>query len=389
MAGRGPEGAVSYGGSELSTFFGSGYDEPPTRAERRRQQHRRRRRRRRGPFAMLLAVLVIGALVAGILYGGRIVKEKFGSVPDYPGAGTGSVTIEVNRGDTASDIAVTLTKADVVKSERAFRDAAKADPRSTGIQPGYYRMHRQMSGAAALALLLDPHSRLLSRVTVQEGLTVAEILKLLAAKTGRSLASLQAAARDTSLLGLPGYAHGKLEGFLFPATYDVDPGMSAADVLRQMVATYRDRVDEATITAGARALGITPYQVLVVASMVEREAKVAEDRGKIARVIYNRLGDDMFLGVDATVLYGLGRTHGALTATDLAKRTPYNTYLIKGLPPTPIANPGKAAIDAALHPTPGNWLYYVLADRSGRHFFTADRDAFNAAVARCRAAGLC
>src|SRR5205823_13510105 len=99
----------------------------------------------------------------------------------------------------------------------------------------------------------------------------------------------------------------------------------------------------------------------------------------IARGIYGRLRNDMFLGVGSTVLYGIGRTHGALSVTDLAKPTPYNTYVVKGLPPTPIANPGLAAIDAALHPTPGNWLYYVLADRSGHHFFTADQAAFNAA----------
>src|SRR6266568_2530025 len=114
MAGRGPEGAVSYGSSDLSTFFGSDYyDEPPTRAERRRQQHRRRRRRRRGPLGPLLAVVVIAALVVGIVYGGRIVKDRFGSVPDYTGAGAGTVTVEVHHGDTASDIATTLTKAGV------------------------------------------------------------------------------------------------------------------------------------------------------------------------------------------------------------------------------------------------------------------------------------
>jgi UPF0755 protein len=301
----------------------------------------------------------------------------------------GTVQVQVRPGDTATDIAATLTKAGVVKSERAFRDAAKNDPRSTGIQPGYYRLHKQMSGAAALALMLDPASRLLARVTVPEGLTAAEILKLLAARTGRPLSALQAAARDVGSLGLPGYAGGRLEGFLFPATYDFDPDTSAAEMLREMVATYRDKVDDAALATGAKALRLTPYQVVTVASMIEREARLADEQGKIARVIYNRLQHGFFLGVDAAVLYGLGRTGGTLTEADLAKITPYNTRKVKGLPPTPIASPGLAAIDAALHPTAGNWLYYVLKDRAGHHFFTADADAFNAAAAHCHAVGLC
>ena len=379
---------MSYGGSDLSTFFGSGYEEAPTRAQRRRQQHRRHRRRRRGPLGVLLALLVVGGLVAGIVYGGRSMLARLGTVPDYPGAGTGSVQIQVRPGDTATDIAAALTKAGVVKSERAFRDAAKDDPRSTRIQPGYYRMRKQMSGAAALALMLDPSSRLLSRVTVPEGRTAAEILELLAAKTGRPLSALQAAARDTARLGLPSYAKGRLEGFLFPATYDFDPGTSPAEMVREMVATYRDKVDDAALAGGAKALGISPYQVVVVASLVEREAAVADEQGKIARVIYNRLDQDFYLGVDAAVLYGLGRTGGTLTEADLAKVTPYNTRVVKGLPPTPIASPGLAAIDAALHPAAGPWLYYVR-QKGGRHFFTADRDEFNAAKARCQAEHLC
>jgi UPF0755 protein len=377
---------VSHSGSDLSTFFGSDYDEHTTRAQRRRRQ---RRRRRGGPFGPVLALVVIGALVIGIVYGARAVMSKFGTVPDYTGQGVGSVQVQIKRGDTAGDIGVTLTKAGVVKSERAFRDAAKADPRSTGIQPGFYRMRREMSGAAALALLLDPKSRLLSRITVPEGLTEAEILRLLATKTGKPLAAIQAAARDTSALGLPAYAKGKLEGFLFPATYEFDPGTDPADMLRQMVTTFRDKVDEQALADGATALHLSRYDVIVVASLVEREARIKTDQGKIARVIDNRIRRNFFLGIDAAVLYGLGRSHGKLTAGDLAKRTPYNTYLVRGLPPTPIASPGLAAINAALHPTPGPWLYYVLADRSGRHLFTADRDVFNAAKAHCIALGLC
>lgn len=378
---------MSHGGSELSTFFGPDdydYDEGPTRGRRRG----RRRRRRRGPLGTVLAVCVIAGLVAGIVYGGRAVLDRFGNVPDYTGNGAGSVRVEVKPGDTASDIATTLAKAGVVRSERAFREAAKADPSSTSIQPGHYRLRKQMSAATALALLLDPKSRLLARVTVPEGRTATQILALLADKSGRPLPAFQAAAHDTARLGLPGYARGRLEGFLFPATYDFDPDTTPVEMLRQMVSTFREKAEAASLSSGAKAVGLTPYQVVVVASMVEREARVAEDQGKIARVIYNRLDQDYYLGVDAVVMYGLGRTRGRLSAADLAKATPYNVYRVKGLPPTPIASPGLAALRAALHPTRGDWLYYVLKDRS-RHFFTADREEFNQAKARCQAAGLC
>jgi UPF0755 protein len=386
MAGRGPEGAVTYGGSELSTFFASDYDDGHTRAQRRRQR-RRRRRRRRGPLGALLVLLVIGGLVAGIVYGGRSVLTRLGTVPDYPGAGTGSVRVEVQRGDTASDIAATLARAGVVKSERAFREAAKDDPRSVGIQPGYYRLRKQMSGVAALGMLLDPASRLLSRVTVPEGLIAAEILKLLAAKTGRSLAALQAAARDTAMLGLPGYARGRLEGFLFPATYDFDPGTRPAEMLRQMVATYRDKVDEQALAAAAKALGLSPYQLLTVGSLVEEEA-VTPDFAKVARVIYNRLHRGQRLELDSTVNYALGRNRVRVSTKDLQVSSPYNTYRQEGLPPTPISNPGLGAIDAAVHPTAGPWLYFVKADKSGRSYFTADYQDFLRAKARAQAAGV-
>ena len=127
-----------------------------------------------------------------------------------------------------------------------------------------------------------------------------------------------------------------------------------------------------------------------MASLVERETQRVEERPQVARVIYNRLQQDYYLGVDAAILYGLGRSGGGLTQADLEKDTPYNNRLRKGLPPTPIANPGVASVQAAVEPAAGNWLYYVLnSDKSGRHIFTDDPEVFNTAKAKCRAAGLC
>ena len=379
---------MTYEPDQLS-FFDSGGPDQSTRAERRRRQQKQRKRRRRRVVGPLLALVVVVALAGGALYGGRSLVSRFATVQDYVGSGAGSATIEVKSGDTATDIAAALVKAGVVKSERAFRNAAKNDPRSVTIQPGFYKLHLQMSGVAALTLMLDPKARLLTRLTVPEGLTVAATLELIAKRTGMKLAAVQAAAKDIADLSLPSYAKGRLEGFLFPSTYDVDPGTTPIDLLHTMVDTYKQKTDDVGLVSGASAVGLTPYQVLVVASLIERETRLPDERSKVARVIYNRLDRNFYLGVDASVLYGLGRSSGALTKSDLDKVTPYNTRLVKGLPPTPIANPGVASINGALHPAGGSWLYYVLQDKSGRHFFTADPDAFNTAAAQCRKIGLC
>jgi UPF0755 protein len=335
----------------------------------------------------LLGVLLIVTLVAGIVYGGRQVLGKFGDVPDYAGEGAGTVTVQVKRGDTATDIAATLTQLGVVKSERAFRDAAKDDPRSPGIQPGYYRLHKQMSGQSALALLLDPASRVQSKFTVPEGLSAVETLKIISTKTSTPLAQLQAAAKNTTALGLPGYAAGRLEGFLFPATYEFDPGTSAVQILRTLVATYRQRVDDTGLSARSGVLGVTPYQMLTIASLLEEEA-ITPDFGKVARVIYNRKQLGQRLELDSTVNYALHRSRVRVSAQDLQVNSPYNTYRRAGLPPTPISNPGVVAIQAALHPVAGPWLYFVKADKSGRSYFTAGYQDFLDAKARAQAAGI-
>ena len=135
---------------------------------------------------------------------------------------------------------------------------------------------------------------------------------------------------------------------------------------------------------------LTPYEMVVVASLVEKETQQADERGKVARVIYNRIDQDFYLGIDAAVLYGLGRSSGGLSEADLQKDTPYNNRIHKGLPPTPIANPGIASLQAAVTPDKGPWLYYVLdPTHPGHHLFTDNPDVFNSAKAKCQAAHLC
>ena len=362
----------------------------PSRSERRREEAQRRKRRRRRVVLPLITLVVVAALGAGALIGGRSLTSRFGTTPDYAGSGSGEALVVVKPGDTATDIAATMVSQDVIKSEKAFANAAKQDARALGIQPGTYKLHKQMSGAAALQLILDPSARLLSRVTVPEGLSVAATLKLISGKSKLKLADLEAAAKDVKALGLPSYAKGKPEGFLFPDTYDLEPDTTAAGLLKSMVDEYKAKVDDAGLLQKAAAVNLSPYEMVIVASLVEKETQQADERGKVARVIYNRLDQDFFLGIDAAVLYGLNRSSGGLSEADLAKDTPYNNRIHKGLPPTPIANPGIASLQAAVAPAKGPWLYYVLdASHPGHHLFTDDRDVFNTAKAKCQAAHLC
>jgi UPF0755 protein len=188
-----------------------------------------------------------------------------------------------------------------------------------------------------------------------------------------------------------------LEGFLFPATYEVPEGAvgNAQALVDQMLAAFERASVETGLPDATDLLAgevgkesITPYEALIVASLVESEAKVPEDRAKIARVIYNRLAQGMTLGIDASVLYAIQERAGDLTQSDLETDSPYNTRVNRGLPPTPINSPGQASIEAALHPAEGDWLYYVLTDTDGHHYFTNSYADFQRAVRDAQARGV-
>jgi UPF0755 protein len=244
----------------------------------------------------------------------------------------------------------------VVASVGPFVDAAEANAASVGIQPGVYGMRQEMSGQAALDLMLDPVARLLSRVTLPEGLTVQRTLAKLAEDTGRPVEEFQAAAADPAALGLPPYANGLLEGFLFPATYDVDPDTAPVDILRSMVTRAQQALDQLQIPVEAR------LTVLTKASLVQAEASTPEDMGKVAQVLENRLAIGMPLQLDTTVNYANGKGGITTTPQDRANPSPYNTYVHAGLPPGAISNPGEDAIRAVLSPTPGEWRFFVVVD---------------------------
>ena len=325
---------------------------------------------------VIAVAVVLAVLAAGAVYGVGRVKAHFASAPDYSGSGSGEVVVQVKQGETAIAVARTLAAADVVKSIEAFRSTAANDPASLSLQPGFYKLRLQMSAEAALDLLLDPASRLRGRVTIPEGSTIAQTVALVAKNTEVPLAQLQAAAAKPAALGLPPYAKNRLEGFLFPATYDIDPGTTATEVLQLMVERFKEAAETNQIEARAKALGLTPYDIVTVASLIERESRLEAEYPKVSRVVYNRLDKGIPLGIDASILFGLGRTSGGLKKSELARDTPYNTRLNKGLPPTPIASPGDKALQGALNPADADWLYYVLADKQGNQLFTADYQEF-------------
>ena len=353
-------------------------DTPPRRGPRRR--------------AKVLAVLVLLALVAGLVYGALVgARSLFGgsAAQDYDGPGTGEVTVQVEPGDTSGDVADTLLEADVVASRRAFFEVASADPRALGLQPGFYRLRLQMPAADALDLLLDPSSRVVGRVTVPEGLTVEQTLDVLAEGTEIPRDQYAAAAADFASLGLPEYATGQLQGLLFPATYDVEPGTTAVQVLTTMVDRFEQAATAVDLETRAAELGVTAYEAVIIASLIEREVRFDDEYPKVARVVYNRLEQGIPLGIDAAVLFGVGKTAGGeLTASDLAQDTPYENRRQQGLPPTPIAAPGEATLEGALSPEDSDVLYYVLATAEGRSFFTSDYQEFLDQRDRSRAEGV-
>lgn len=316
-----------------------------------------RARRRRRPVAVLTTLVLLAGVVLGIFLGGQKLLELIDpTARDYTGQGTGTVQVRVQEGDTLSDIARTLVAGDVVASTGPFVDAAEANAAAVGIQPGVYDLRQQMSGQAALDLLLDPSARLLSRVTLPEGLTVERTLARVAEETGRPLAEFEAAAADPAALGLPAYANGLLEGFLFPATYDFEPDDTPTDMLTAMVTRAKLAFDELQIPEADR------LTVLTKASLVQAEASTPEDMAKVARVLENRLADGMPLQLDTTVNYANGKGGITTTADDRANPSLYNTYVHPGLPPGAINNPGEQALRAVQNPAPGDWRFFVVVD---------------------------
>lgn len=328
------------------------------------------RTRNRGVRVALLALLSLLLVAASV--GGYGIWAIGASGPQTP------VRIEIPDGATASEVAELLSARGVIRSSLAFRVLARLRGIGSEIQAGEYALTTNMRASEVLDLLeggpLDPN---VLTMTVPEGFTVRQIGAQVAEDLGLSSEEFVAAATSGSYRVPPYLPDGteSVEGFLFPKTYEFERGVFVDIVIKRLLDQFREEVDGLP-WGRARQLGVTPYEVVVIASMIEREARVAQDRQKIAAVIYNRLELGMLLQIDATVLYVLPE-HREPTPADFEIDSPYNTYRYGGLPPTPIANPGRAALAAALSPADVDFLYYVLADCDGRHAFATSLDEHN------------
>ncbi len=344
--------------------------------------HRGKRRthrsvRAKGCLAVVIALVVVVAAGAFAYVESRDwLEQTFAPADDYEGEGRGSALVEVRAGDTSADIASSLYDAGVIASEEAFTEFARGDERATLIQVGFYDMARRMSAESAFERLLDTDHLVQNTVTVPEGLTVEQIVALLAEDADLPREALRQVAARPAGLGLPGYAGAELEGYLFPATYPFPPELGAQQALRTMVDRFNESARRLDLARRAGRLELSPAQVVTVASIVQSEARAPEDMAKVARVIYNRLDAGMLLQMDSTVHYAVGKSGDVTTSErDRNSNSPYNTYEAKGLPPGPIASPGQQALAAALSPADGDWIYFVTVNqRTGETRF-ADTDA--------------
>jgi UPF0755 protein len=338
-------------------------------------------RHKRPVWLTWLVVIVVVALVVGLL-GVFWVRRQID-----PGGRPGpAVAVSIPAGSSSGRIASILGHAGVIHSPTVFRfyvNIKGAGP----LLAGSYHLPKNSKYDDVISALEKGPPLVVQRFTIPEGFTLAEIAARVGSLPGRSAARFLTAATNGSVHSRfqpPG--SNDLEGLLFPATYDVRPDEDEVSILQGMVDAFDQKASSVGIDQAATALGMTPYQVVTVGSLVEREAKLDEDRGPIASVIYNRIRNGMPIQVDAALLYGEHLTDPH--QLDLNADNPYNTYKYKGLPPTPVASPGLPSLRAAAAPPNTPYLYYVLIDPSGKHGFAATASEFAKLQAEARAKGL-
>lgn len=346
--------------------------------------------------------LLIVVVLAAVFVGSRM-WHSFGPQNDYAGDGKKDLVIQVRAGDSTTAIGETLHNQDVVRTVKAFLEATEGNQAISAIQPGYYRLRTEIPAASAVQRLTDPKSRV-GKLVIPEGqqlddttdvktnattpgiftmISEASCVELDGNRHCVAATDLRTAAEKTPLatLSVPSWAvgpvtvmrddHRRLEGLIAPGTLNVDPSGSPQSILETLISTSAQQYVKSGLLDTATAMNMSPYNVLVVASLVQREAK-PQDFTKVARVIYNRLAEHRTLEFDSTVNYPLDRREVATTDADRGQVTPWNTYLSEGLPATPICSPGTDALKAAEHPADGDWLYFVTIDGQGTTLFTRD-----------------
>ncbi|HVM05569.1 MAG TPA: endolytic transglycosylase MltG, partial [Acidimicrobiales bacterium] len=331
-----------------------------------------------------VVVLVVLGLVAG---GGALLYVR--SQVDPSGPAGPEVAVEVPMGSSTQRIATILEEKGVVDNARNFRLYVRV--KNAGpFQAGSYTLRENSAFDDVIAALEEGPELSFQRLTVPEGLTVKQVADLVGKMPGRSAERfLEAANSGTVRSRYQPAGSDNLEGFLFPETYNFEEKDDEKAIVQRMVSTFDQVAGEVGLDAVTQGGIVDPYQAVIVASLVEREVRLPEERSKVSRVIYNRLEKKMLLQVDATVIYALGRTGERglrVLFKDLEVDSPYNTYKNPGLPPTPIASPGRAALEAAVSPEDGPWLYYVVIDAQGRQAFATTLAEHNRNIAAAAAA---
>lgn len=348
----------------------------------RGESSRGKRALKRISITLIVALLLFGGLGAAVLMmfpqiGDQIALQMGWKSDDYEGEGHGEATIAIVPGEIGGDVAVALEEAGVVKTSEAFYELLLEQDPPVEFLPGMYTLKLEMSSQAALDALQDPANRVEYKATIPEGKTVAQTLEIVSAGAQIPLEDMQAAAENPQQFGLPeGVA--SLEGWLYPATYEFEAGMTAEAAIALLVDHQIALLNELGVPEGDR------QRVLTWASIVEKEAGRPEDFGKVSRVIANRLDQGMLLQMDSTAQFGYGTSHdGSVWSSDEALNddNPWNTYVHEGLPAGPIANPGRAAIEATVNPEPGDWIYFAAINLdTGESAFSATQEEHDAAV---------
>jgi UPF0755 protein len=339
---------------------------------------------RRWPFVLL--ALALSFLVAA---GASVMWVQHQVNP--PGPLGPSVRVTVPKGASTVQIGELLAKEGVIANATIFKYYVKMTGGGT-IEAGDYNLNKKSNMGQVMKVLENGAAKAEDdRITVPEGLTVQAIADIVGQLPGRSAAKFMDVVKSGTVHSQYQPAGStNLDGFILPETYFVAKTDDETAILKKMVDAFDQLASQLDLTGSAARLHVTPYQAIIVASIVEREALIDADRGKVARVIYNRLDAKMQLQMDSTVLYAIGQSGKSnVTEADRKVNSPYNTFIAPGLPPGPISQPGRASLQGALAPPAGDWLYFVTTDASGASSFTANYNQFLKDVATCQSKGFC
>jgi UPF0755 protein len=373
-----------------------------SRSDRMREARGQRKRRMgRGFVLAMLIVVVIGA----VFLGSKLWHTMSGGGTDFSGDGVNDVVIQIHDGDSTTAIGKSLQERNVVATVAAFVGAAEGNAAISSIQPVFYKVRTEIPASNAVARLADPQNRV-GKLVIPEGRQLDDIqdvktnavtdgiLSLISQATcvnldgDRHCVSVDdlkksAGSAAPSALSVPDWAmnavaalgndHRRLEGLIAPGTWNIDPSAPPQGILATLIGGSATQYAQGGLLDTAKAMNMSPYQILTVGSLVQRESK-PDDFAKVARVIYNRLAENRTLEFDSTVNYPLDRIEVATTDADRGQHTLWNTYVRPGLPATPICSPGQPALAAAEQPAPGDWLYFVTIDLQGTTLFTRDYD---------------